>query len=134
LTTPNNDLNEIASVILDGSGNGTARISPGQPGSPGSGVGASRNSGFRWNVAGVAVSVLTNAKEAVAKCFISYGIQSSTPNDFQGQTQTGSTGDTCTVNATLRPGDWVTVTWAGGDANARATMRVFGTLDLPGVG
>jgi hypothetical protein len=134
MTTPNNDLNESASVVLDGSGNGTARISPGQPGAPGSGVGASRNSGLRWNVSGVAVSVLTHVAEAVAKCFISYGIQSSTPADFQGQTQTGSTGDTCTVNATLRPGDWVTVTWAGGDPGVTATMRVFGTLDLPGVG
>ena len=134
MTTPGtNDLNETATVKLDGSGNGTARISPGQAGAPGSGVGAGRNSGLRWNVSGVAVSVLTKVAEATASCFISYGIQSATPNDFQGQTQTGSTGDTCTVNATLRPGDWITVTWAGGDAGAMATMRVFGTLDLPGM-
>jgi hypothetical protein len=135
VTTPGtNDLNENVSVILDGSGNGSARISPGQPGAPGSGVGASRNSGLRWNVAGVAVSVATHVSESVAECLISYGIQSATQLDFQGQTQTGSSGDTCTVSASLRPGDWITVTWAGGDPGAIATMRVFGTLELPGVG
>jgi len=132
--TDTNDLNENVTVTLDGSGNGTARISPGQPGAPGSGVGASRNSGLKWDVSGVAVSVATKVSESVAKCFISYGIQSATPLDFQGQTQTGSTGDTCTVSASLRPGDWVTVTWTGGDPGALATMRVFGTLELPGVG
>jgi len=135
MSTPGtNDLNESVSIRLNGSGNGTARISPGQPGAPGSGVGASRNSGFRWSVAGVAVSVATNTNEAQAACYISYGVQSAGPLDLQGQTQTGSTGDTCTVSANLRPGDWVTVTWTGGDPNALATMRVFGTLELPGVG
>jgi hypothetical protein len=124
-------LNENATVILNGSGNGTARISPGQPGAPGSGVGAGRNSGLLWNVSGIGVSVATNVKEAQASAYISYGIQSAGPDDFQGQTQTGSTGDTCTVNATLRPGDWVSVTWAGGDAGAVATMRVFGTVTPP---
>ena len=128
------DLNEPVSVKLDGSGNGTARISPGQAGAPGSGVGAGRNSGLLWQVPGIAVSVATNVAEAQAKAYISYGIQSATANDLQGQTPTGSTGDTCTVNATLRPGDWVTVVWAGGDANAIATMRVFGTVTPPGVG
>lgn len=134
MSTPGtNDLNENVTVTLDGSGNGTARISPGQAGAPGSGVGASRNCGLKWNVTGVAVSVATHTAESQAKCFISYGIQSATPLDFQGQTQTGSSGDTCTVGASLRPGDWITVTWTGGDPGALATMRVFGTLELPGV-
>jgi hypothetical protein len=126
------DLNETATVTLNGSGNGTARISPGQPGAPGSGVGAARNSGLLWNLAGIAVSVATNVKEAQASAYVSYGIQSQTPGDFQGQTQTGSTGDTCTVTASLRPGDWITVEWTGGDAGAVATMRVFGTITPPG--
>ena len=132
-------LNENVSVVLDGSGNGTIRISPGQPGAPGSGVGASRNSGLLWNVAGVAVSAAplpgktAPVADAQASCYISYGIQSATPNDFQGQTQTGSTGDTCTVNARLRPGDWITITWASGDAAVRATARIFGTITPPGI-
>jgi hypothetical protein len=134
MTTPSPyPLHEFATVILNGSGNGTARISPGQPGAPGSGVGASRNSGLLWNVEGISVSVATNVKEAQASAFISYGVQSVSAGDFQGQTQTGSTGDTCTVNASLRPGDWVTVTWLGGDAGAVATMRVFGTVTPPGL-
>lgn len=127
-------LNESVSIKLNGSGNGTARISPGQPGAPGSGVGASRYSGLEWNLQGVAVSAGFTAAQAQASCFISYGVQSAGPQDLQGQTQTGSTGDTCTVTATLRPGDWVTVSWTGGDANAVATMRVFGTVTPPGVG
>lgn len=127
------DLNESVSIKLDGSGNGSARISPGQAGSPGSGVGASRNSGLLWSLAGVAVSVLTNTNEAQASCYISYGIQSAGASDFQGTTLSGSTGDTCTVTATLRPGDWITVTWQGGDPNATATMRVFGSVTPPGL-
>jgi hypothetical protein len=126
------DLNEQVTVILDGSGNGTARISPGQPASPGSGVGAGRNSGLLWSLSGVSVQAATNILEAVANCYISYGIQSSGPQDLQGTSQQGSTGDTCTVTAQLRPGDWVTVKWAGGDVGVAATMRVFGTVTPPG--
>src|SRR5712691_4433709 len=62
------DLNGVtASVTLDGSGNGTARITPGQAG-PGriSGGGASRSSGLSWDVIGIAISVSTNIKEASA--------------------------------------------------------------------
>lgn len=126
-------LHESVTVVLDGSGNGTARISPGQPGAPGSGVGASRNSGLMWDVSSVSVSVATNASEAKASCYVSFGIQSTTPNDFKGVTLLGSTGDTCTVNETLRPGDWITVIWAGGDPNQVATMRVAGSITPPGV-
>lgn len=126
-------LNESASVKLDGSGNGVARISPGQPGAPGSGVGASRYSGLMWLLQGVAVSAATAANDAQASCYISYGIQSATAADLQGSTPTGSSGDTCTVTAVLRPGDWITVKWTGGDPNVVATMRVFGTVSPPGV-
>jgi hypothetical protein len=125
-------LNESESVILDGSGNGKARISPGQPGAPGSGVGAGRNSGLSWSLAGVYVSVSSSISNATATCYISYGIQSNAAGDGQGTTETGSTGDTCTVTATLRPGDWITVIWNGGDPGAIATMRVFGTVTPPG--
>jgi hypothetical protein len=135
VTTPvSYPLSENASVKLNGSGNGTARISPGMPGAPGSGVGAGRNSGLVWNLQGVAVSVATSVAQAGAACYISYGIQAFSADDLQGVTVAGSTGDTCTVTATLRPGDWVTVVWTGGDAGAIATMRVFGTVTPPGGG
>jgi hypothetical protein len=129
---------ETVSITLNGSGNGPARISPGQP-SPGGGVGASRNSGLTWTVTGVAVSVqplpghTVPVNEAQASAYISMGIQANGPNEFQGQTAQGSTGDTCTLAQTLRPGDWITVIWTGGDAGAIATMRVIGTVNPPGM-
>jgi hypothetical protein len=135
MTTPSQyPLNEEISVTLNGSGNGTARISPGQPGAPGSGVGASRNSGLLWNLEGIYVSVATQVKEAEATAYISYGIQSNGPGDGQGTTASGSSGDTCTVTPSLRPGDWITVTWSGGDAGSLATMRVFGSVTPPALG
>ena len=131
-------LNDSVSVILDGSGNGVARWTPGlsSPGAANAG-GASpgRNSGYSASVTGVAVGVKTNVAEAECSVYISFGSQSFGANDFQGQTQTGSTGDTCTVNTgEIRPGDWVTASWAGGDAGALATAKIFGTVNPPGVG
>lgn len=134
MTTPISPypITDSVSVILDGSGDGTARITPGQP-AQGGGVGAGRNSGLTWNVTGVAVSVSTNVSEASCSVYLSYGIQSASQNDFQGTTITGSTGDTDTVTAQLRPGDWLTAVWSGGDAGSVATMRVIGTVNPPGV-
>lgn len=120
-------------AITGQGGNGIARISPGLPGAPGSGVGASRNSGLTWNLAGVAVSAATNQAEASCSVYVSYGIQSATAADLQGTTQMGSTGDTCTCTATLKPGDWITVVWTGGDPGAVATARIFGSVTPPGV-
>jgi hypothetical protein len=125
-------ITETVSVKLDGSGNGKASISPGQP-SPAGGVGASRNSGLSWDVVGTAVSVSTNTKEATAKTYISYGGLSQTSVDFVGATDRASTGDSGTFTAYLRPGDWVTTVWSGGDANAVATMRIIGTVNPPGM-
>jgi len=116
-------LDENIQLKLDGSGNGIARLTP---------FGA-RNSGLSWNLQGATCSVATNTSEAQAACYVSYGIQSQDPTNLQGVSQQGSTGDTCTVSAVLRPGDWITMVWTGGDANAIATMRVFGTVTPPGV-
>jgi len=126
------DLDENVAITLDGSGNGTAMITPGQAGAPGSGVGAARYSGLTWAVSAVAVSVATNVAEAQAACYVSRGIQAAGPAELQGQTQQGSTGDTCSLTASLVPGDWITVKWTGGDAGAVATMRVTGTVTPPG--
>jgi hypothetical protein len=129
-------LNDSVSVKLDGSGNGTARWTPGLSATGVANAGGAqpgRNSGYTAGVTGVGVSVATNVAEAQASCYVSFGVQSSGPNDFQGQTQTGSTGDTCTINTgNLRPGDWVTIKWTGGDANALATMKLFGTVNPQG--
>lgn len=115
------DLNENAQVILDGSGNGLARISPH----------GTRYSGYTWQPINLYVSVSTNVSEAQATAYVSYGIQSSTPNDAIGQTATGSSGDTCGMTQNLKPGDWITVKWNGGDPGAVATMRVTGQATLP---
>lgn len=128
---------ETVSVTLDSNGNGTATITPGAP-SPGGGVGVGRNSGLSWDVIGVAVSVAplpgNPAPINNARCstYLSYGIQSATSNDFQGTTATGSTGDTDTLTANIRPGDWITAKWVGGDVGAIATMRILGTVNPPG--
>jgi hypothetical protein len=133
VTTPlTYDLDESVTTVLNGSGNGTAIISPGQPAAPGSGVGAARYSGLAWEVAAVAVSVATNVAEAQASVYVSRGILASGAANFQGQTAQGSTGDTCSLSATLIPGDWITVTWTGGDAGSLATMRVTGSVTAPG--
>jgi hypothetical protein len=125
---------EFASVVLDGSGNGTARISPGQPaaGNRAGGGGIPRNSGYSWNVDAISVSVSTNSLEAVASAYVSYGIQSSSPSELVGSTVTGSTGDTCVIGAQLRPGDWISVAWKGGDPGATATLHVQGTVNPVG--
>jgi hypothetical protein len=129
---------EQAIVTLDGSGNGTARWSPGAAGSPGSGVGAPRNSGYTVTVIGVAVSVAPApgnpaiVNESLCSVFLSWGIQSATASDFVGQTFTGSHGDTCGISQTVKPQDWITAKWTGGDAGAIATMRILGTANPPG--
>jgi len=130
---------ETASVTLDTDGNGQVSITPGAP-NRGGGVGVGRNSGLTWDVVGVAVSVQPVApntspvNQAQAAVYLSYGIQDASPASFQGQTATGSTGDTDTLTATIRPGDWITVVWTGGDAGALATARILGTVNPPGVG
>lgn len=121
--TVNPILNESVTVVLDGSGNGTAKISPFGP----------RNGGIVWLPSQVAVSVSTNVKEAQANLYISLGIQSIDASNLIGQTATGSSGDTCAMpNVPLRPGDWITVVWTGGDVGGRATMRISGSVSPPG--
>jgi hypothetical protein len=128
---------ENVSVTLDGSGNGSASWTPGQP-ARGGGVGVGRLSGLTVTLTGVAVSVApvgaapAPVNQARCSVYLSYGIQSTSPVAFQGTTVTGSTGDTDTLTGTLKPGDWVTAVWAGGDAGAVATMRILGTVNPPG--
>lgn len=127
-------INESVSVVLDGGGNGTARITPGQVARGRSGgVGAGRNSGLSWDLTAVNVSVSTFTNDASAVAYISYGIQSSSQADAVAQTASGSSGDTATLTAHLIPGDWLTVVWTGGDVGAVATMRLTGSVNPPGV-
>jgi hypothetical protein len=132
-------IGETASVVLNGAGAGTARWTPGAAGSPGSGVGAARYGGYSVSVAGVAVAVAPAPGnpaiilEAQCSVYLSWGIQSATANDFQSQTIRGSHGDTDSINQTLKPQDWITAVWTGGDPGATATMTIQGTVNPPGV-
>lgn len=121
------DLNESASVTLDSNGNGTARLSPF----------GTRYSGYTWQPDMCFVSVAPTGanpapvNNASATAYVSYGVFSAQPTDAIGNTATGSTGDTCSMSQTLRPNDWVTVKWTGGDAGAIATMRITGHVTIP---
>jgi hypothetical protein len=121
------DLNESQSVVLDSNGNGTARMSPY----------GTRYSGYQWQPQACYVSVapvfpaMAPVQEAQAVTYVSYGVYSAEATDGIGTTATGSTGDTCSMSQTLKPGDWVTTTWTGGDAGALATMRITGQVTVP---
>lgn len=124
MTTPTTvaaDLNESRQVTLDGSGNGTVKFTPS----------GTRYSGYKWRPSMLYVSASTNASEASATAYVSYGIQTATANDAIGSTVTASTGDTCGMTQTMLPQDWLTVTWLGGDPGAIATARLTGSIDLP---
>lgn len=119
------NLRETVSIKLDGSGNGTARITPVGP----------RNGGLSWQVSGVSVSAATNVLEASGNLFVSFGIQSSGALDQMANTSKASSGDSCALpGVNLRPGDWITFVWSGGDAGATASMVVTGIVNPPGSG
>lgn len=115
------DLNESRQVVLDGSGNGRVTFSPS----------GTRYSGYTWQPSMLAVKVGTNALEASCDAYVSYGVISATDNDLIAHTITGSTGDTCGMTQTLRPNDFITVKWTGGDPGSVATARLTGTINLP---
>jgi hypothetical protein len=103
-------------VVLNGSGNGTAKIGP---------VGARET----WYAAVASVSVSTNVKEAACRIYV--GDQPIASN-FADGTLSGSTGDaTGRVSAApITLGRYVWAVWTGGDAGAVATLSVTGTRDL----
>jgi hypothetical protein len=98
----------VASVNLNGSGNGTASAGPQTPGES-------------WVPANVGVSCATNVLEATAALIV---------NSVQvDATFTGSSGDSSdsASSITVYPGQFVSVTWTGGDAGTRATAVISGT-------
>jgi hypothetical protein len=115
-------LYENNQVTLDVNGNGQCGVTPY----------GTRNGGLTWDVTAVSVLVSDDTIEAQASAYLSYGIQDTDPQDFLGQTATGSSGDTCGIGQTIRPGDWITVVWSGGVPGAIATMRITGTVNPPG--
>ncbi len=105
-------LSTWATVTLDGSGNGTAKVGP---------------TSLRevWTVAAAAVKVATAAAEA--QCSIYGGPDTSAPN-FVDLSFTGSSGDsTANFGAPIIAGSYVFAVWAGGDPGAVATLVVTGS-------
>lgn len=105
-----------ATVVLNGSGNGTAKVGP---------IGAREN----WTPAAAAVSVSTRTAEAQCKLFVG---PSPTADNYIGGTLSGSTGDsTGRVSAQPVPlGSFVWAVWAGGDPGSVATLSVQGTKNV----
>ena len=109
-------LNEFASVILDSSGNGTARIGP-------------NAHGVVWYPTVASVKVSTAVKSPTALIFAG---SSATSDAFVDGTYTGEQNSTDSINGNvLRLGSYVFAVWTGGDVGAQATVSVVGTKDIP---
>lgn len=101
-------------VTLNGSGTGTVTFGPSRPGE-------------KWTVNRTSVLVSTQVLEAQAKTYRG----SVGPGSFISGTVSGSTGDTDDgLNEVLWSGQYLTVQWTGGDANAVATVTYGGTIDI----
>lgn len=105
-----------ASVVLNGSGNGTASIGP-------------TITNEVWTVAVAAVSASSNTNEAICKTYAGAAVSAST---FVDGTTWGSTGDsTSSFGAPVYSGQRVFAVWTGGDAGAVATLVINGTRQVP---
>lgn len=103
----------VATVVLNGSGAGTARLGP---------VGSREV----WSPAVASVSVATNVAEAQCKIYVGDSV---IPGNYVDGTLSGSTGDsTDRVSASQLPLGWfIWAVWSGGDAGSVATLNVTGT-------
>jgi hypothetical protein len=103
-------------VVLNGSGNGTARIGP---------IGARE----KWYAATAAVSCATNAAEALCRLYVG---DQPIPSNYVDGTLSGSTGDSTgrVAGAPITLGRYIWAVWTGGDPGTVATLAVSGTRDL----
>lgn len=109
-------LSRSVSVILNGSGAGTASIGP-------------TITNEVWTVSVASVSVSSNVNEAVCK---TYAGASATAVSFVDGTTWGSTGDsTSNFSGPVYTGQQVSAVWTGGDAGAIATLVVTGSRRVP---
>lgn len=110
-------LMEFATVTLDSSGNGTAKVGP-------------RSAREIWYPDNAHVSANANpVKESQCKVYTGdLPIQA----NYRDGTVSGSSGDsTGRVDATtIKCGQYVYAVWSGGDANVVATLSVTGTRDI----
>lgn len=109
-------LRESAVIVLDGSGNGTAKLGP-------------LSAREIWYPDNVHVSVATVTKEARASIYMG---SDTTQSNFRDESVFASTGDSSgTCNADIvRVGHYIWAVWTNGDANAQAVLTVTGLKDV----
>lgn len=104
------DLNEAASVVLNGAGYGVARCGPGR-------------AGTYWRITSFALSVAD------------YGTEQPTVRVYVGEPSPGSELDnsydgnrnaSADIDVPLHSGQYLTAEWSGGTPGKRATLSVFG--------
>lgn len=107
-----------ATVTLDGSGNGLAKIGP-------------LSARETWYPANVHVSVNPGNVTNEAQCLVYVG-QTVGPNQFRDGTLSGSSGDSSDAISAdeITVGNYVLAQWIGGDAGQVATMNVTGEKDV----
>jgi hypothetical protein len=108
----------FASVTLDGSGNGVAKVGP-------------QSAREIWHPENVHVAANTGNVTNEASCLVYVG-DAVGPNNFRDGTLSGSSGDTTdAVNADeINQGEYVFAVWSGGDVGVMATMIVTGEKDI----
>lgn len=104
-------LDITGSVKLNGSGNGTVQLGP--------------LSGQRWNVTSTTVSTVSQVAPLPQATV--YAGPSASASFVIDATFTGN-GDSSDVPAVVYNGQYIWVTWAGGNANDTATARVQGMV------
>lgn len=107
-----NPLSEAIPVTLDGSGNGTVKLGP--------------LLGQTWELKVAAVRIPNAIK--IPQCRIYMGATATDENLVDG-TYSGALNSTSRVNAfPLTRGLFVFAVWSNGDANAKGTLSIFGTV------
>lgn len=115
---PSGPLNEAASVTLDGSGNGTLKMTP-------------FGGGATWQPTLAAVKASSHVLEAQCRIYVG---PSPVDQYFVAGTLSGSTGDSTDQvggYSVDTHGSALWAVWTGGDAGAQATMSVNGTETIP---
>ena len=108
-------LSESASVTLNASGNGTARVGP-------------NAHGVVWKPSRIAVKVSSQTLSPTCQLFVG---SSATSENFIDGTYSGAQNATdSAVGQELRLGQYVWAVWTGGDVGAQATLTLTGSKDL----
>jgi hypothetical protein len=107
-----------SSVVLNASGNGTAKVGP---------ISARET----WYPANAHVAANSGSVINEAQCLIYTGT-SVGPNNFRDGTLSGSSGDsTDAINHDeVKQGEYIWAVWAGGDTGVTATLNVTGMREV----